>query len=151
MFAPKTATPTSSSSASGTAVVACCGGVRSTERTVSLTQADRQSTATARPKKPALRRIEPIQRLLTGFVATVFLPELLFENRVRFVHRGFAQLPRYYVVVAGVGHVGRDARDVGILLRRHRWGGYRARVAGTSRAAGVWLSAVATAGTSARA
>src|SRR5262245_38880606 len=116
MLAAKTATPTSSSRASGTATVACCGGVRSTDRTVWLTHDARQNNANARPEAPAARERAPNQRLFTGFVATVFLPQLLFEHRVGFVHCGFAQLARHNVVVARICDVARHARHFRILL-----------------------------------
>src|ERR1044072_7014176 len=95
-FGPNTITPTSSKSASGTAVVACCGGVMSTVRTVSLTQPNSAASAVTRQRRRAPDRgPDPETRLLAGFVATVFLPEFFLERRIRFVHRGFAQLTRH--------------------------------------------------------
>src|SRR5215467_3093416 len=99
MFGLKTMTPTSSNSASGIVVSACFGGVMSTVRTVSLTQA---TSASASPATTALRSapfVSGFDRLIARFVATVFLPELFLQDGIRLVHRRFAKLSGYDVVV----------------------------------------------------
>src|SRR5262245_53791775 len=149
MFGSNTITPTSSSSASGTAIAACFGGVMSTVRIVCETHpasTKRTPATTAPDSAEVIAGFD--RRLLAGFVATVFLPELFFEHRIRLVHRGFAKLSGDDVVVARVFDVARRARDVGVALRRHR----RNRRSGRDRqATRIGHPAAAAAGTASHA
>src|SRR5262249_40696990 len=117
----------------------------STVRMVSLAQPPSASAiaATAAAQR-ALFIAGFDRRLLAGFVATVFLPELFLQDRIRLVHRGFAQLPSDDVVVTRVGDVGGHARNFGVSLGRHR---RRGDIRWDRQAAGIGPPATATAGT----